>query len=71
MKTNNKLYKLTNRLGEYFIIAKHPTEAEEKLMEHLDGLDYGITEKRKVTNIELIASEASDLRFVTGHFLLT
>ena len=66
-----KLYKVTNRIGDWWVTAEHPTEAEEKVIKHLDKANYGFLKYRIVSNIELIATEASDERFITGHFLLT
>ena len=34
------LFKLTNKIGEWFVIAEHPTEAEQMLKAHLDKADY-------------------------------
>ena len=68
---NKKLYRLTNELGDWFVIAEHPTAAEERLMEHLNAANYGISDKRAVRVIELVSTEAADTRFLTGHFLLT
>lgn len=66
-----KLYKVTNRIGDWWVTAEHPTEAEEKVIKHLDKTDYGLSKDRIVNNIELIATKASDENFITGHFLLT
>lgn len=52
-----KLYKLTNKLGDYYIIAEHPTEAQDKLETCLKQADYSFDSHRKVYNIELIAEE--------------
>lgn len=65
-----KLYKVTNEIGDWFIIAKHPTEAEDKLIEHLDKTDYGLSKNRVIKRIEIIATMADDDRFISGHFLL-
>jgi hypothetical protein len=66
-----KLYKVTNGIGDWWIVAKHPTEAEEKITNHVNKADYGFRKDRQVTNIELIATEAEDERFITNHFLMT
>ena len=53
-----RLYKLINGLGEYYVIANDPTEAEQKLKTVLDaGNGYGFERKRKVTGIDIIADE--------------
>lgn len=55
MKT---LYKLTNELGDYFVIAESSTEAETKLLRVLDaGEGYGFSKKRKVKLITVVAEE--------------
>lgn len=70
-----KLYKLINELGDYWVIANDPTEAEKKLMKVLDdGEGYGFTSKRIVKQIHLVAEEiiVSESPFhLTGKFLLT
>ena len=66
-----KLYKLINGLGEWFVLAEHPTAALEKLHKHLDKQDYGITSRREVQDIHLLAKEMTDDRFITGNYLLT
>ena len=57
-KYNMKLYKLTNKIGDWYVIAEDPTKAEYKLMAILDGSDYGYYKDRIVTNFELITKEA-------------
>ena len=54
----SKLYKLVNGIGIYWVIAKDPTEAENKLMSILNDTDYGLSSKRVVTEIHFIADEA-------------
>lgn len=44
----SKLYKLVNRIGTYWVIAKDPTDAETKLALLLNNADYGTTETRIV-----------------------
>ncbi len=64
-----KLYKLTTGLGDYWVIANDPTQAEHKLTTILDVADYGLTKKRIVTQINLIADEIKD-EFLTDKFLI-
>ena len=64
-----KLYKLTTGLGDYFVIANDPTEAEHKLSKLLNENDYGYSRNRRVTKFEVLAEEA-DNRFLTGKFLV-
>lgn len=66
-----KLYRLTNEIDVWYVIAEHPTEAEEKLVKHLNEADYGFTDKRKVSRIELLATEHTDIRFMSTDRLLT
>lgn len=64
-----KLYKLTTELGEYLVVAAHPTEAEEKLIAVLNKNDYGSYKQRDVTKHELIGIEITD-KFMTGKNLI-
>jgi len=53
-----RLYKLsTNGLGDFYVVAPHPTEAEEKLTQLLESTDYGFSKDRVIVNIELITKE--------------
>lgn len=51
------LYKVHNGLGDWWIIATDPTSAQNDIEDRLDIESYGLSCKRKVTSIELIASE--------------
>ena len=51
------LYKLSNGLGSWWVIEKDPTSAQEDLESRLNNKGYGYRDKRKVTQIELIAEE--------------
>lgn len=66
-----KLYKLTTGLGDYFVIATDPTEAEQKLSRLLNENNYGFLRDRTVTKFEVLAEGAEDNRFLTGKFLVT
>jgi hypothetical protein len=66
-----KLYKVTNGIGNWWVLANHPTEAEVKVTDHVNKNDYGFAKDRQVMSIELIATEAEDERFITNHFLMT
>lgn len=51
-----KLYLLkTNRLGEFYVLAKDPTEAENALMEMFEKVDYGFSNYRTVESITFLA----------------
>jgi hypothetical protein len=65
------LYKVTNKIDTWWVIAEHPTQAGEKLYKLLDAHGYGFYEHRKVLKIELVATETNDKRFISGHFLIT
>lgn len=63
------LYRIDNGLGSYFVIAEHPTEAQNKLKKILDDNDYGFSSKREVISITPLATEI-DNEFLTGKFLV-
>ncbi len=65
-----KLYKLQTGNGEYFVVANHPTEAEEKLSVYFNEADYGYNSNRKVTDIALLAESTNDVKFITGKNLV-
>jgi hypothetical protein len=51
-----KLYLLTTiGMGQYYVIAENPSEAECALISTFEKQDYGFYEKRKVKNIEIVA----------------
>ncbi len=53
-----RLYRLENRINNnWYVIADNPTEAENILESALYTENYGFTEQRKVTKIELVATE--------------
>lgn len=64
-----KLYKITNGIGVYWVVAEHPTEACEKLELILGKYNYGFGVDRKPKTIEVIAEEIKD-QFLTGKFLV-
>lgn len=64
-----KLYKIENGIGTYWVIAEHPTEAEQKLKSILDKNDYGFTDRREALSITIVA-EAIENEFLTGKFLV-
>lgn len=64
------LYRLTTRLGDYWVSASHPTEAQEKLVNILDVGNYGFSKDRKVTTIELIAEGIGDNGIQPGKFFI-
>lgn len=55
-----KLYLLTTKLGEFYVVATTATIAEEYLIEQLDKADYGFFNDRKVTNIKILAEKVTD-----------
>lgn len=53
-----KLYLLsTQGLGDFYLVANTPNDAEDKLKLLLNKADYGFSEKRKITNIKTLAEE--------------
>lgn len=55
------LYKLiTQGLGEFYVIEDDPTKAQTKLYQQLAEQDYGLTDKRKVNTIEVVAEQNLD-----------
>lgn len=66
-----KLFRLeTVGLGDYWVIANDPTEAEIALGKILDGSNYGFYEKRTVKTINYIAESIDNLTFVSGKKLI-
>jgi hypothetical protein len=64
-----KLYKIENGIGTYWVIAEHPTEAEEKLQSILDKNNYGFSANRKALSITIVA-EAIENNYLTGKYLV-
>ena len=64
------LYRLTTKLGIYWVSANHPTEAQDKLLDILNVNNYGLSFDRKVTTIELIAQGIEDNGTLTGRFFI-
>ena len=56
------LYLCHNLYGDFYVLAEHPTEAQEKTEAKLDEADYGVFHRRRVTDICLLA------RLVTNEF---
>ncbi len=55
------LYLLTTSgLGDFYLVAKSPNDAESKLNTLLDRADYGFRQKRKVENIRLLSEEVTE-----------
>lgn len=63
------LYKIINKIGIYWVLAEHPTEAEQKLNKVLNDADYGFFEDRKIQTIEAIA-ESVRPDFIIKKFLI-
>lgn len=59
-KTENKLYKIENRLGTFYIVARSYDEAGELLEKRLNDADYGFTTYREYNRIDHIATEKVD-----------
>ena len=54
---DKNLYKATNGLGTFYVVAESYDDAEKKVLERLDKADYGFFSYRKVTSIVLMATE--------------
>lgn len=54
---NKVLYRVTNGIGQYYVVSRSFNEASELLQRRLERADYGYTDRRKVKSIDLIASE--------------
>lgn len=50
----------TNKLGDYYLIAKSPNDAKEKLEGDLNKADYGFSDDREVKVITLLAKELGE-----------
>lgn len=62
MEKDNKitinLYRVTtSRLGDFYVVASSFDAAKEALESRLEKADYGFFDYRRVTNIELVATE--------------
>ena len=57
MANDNNLYKVQNKLGTFYIVAHSFDEAVQILTARLDKADYGFSDYRKVSSIELLAAE--------------
>lgn len=56
-----KLYLLTTAgLGDFYVIADNPSEAESHVLELLNKADYGFTSQRKICNIKVVAEEVGE-----------
>ena len=60
MAQNNdkKLYRVTNRLGTFYIVATSFDEAANALKKRLDDADYGFYQYREIPSIDHIATES-------------
>lgn len=66
------LYRLHNGIGDYWVVATDPTQAESKLKEVLDhGSGYGFSSDRQVTQINLIAESIEKSSLPVGGYDLT
>ena len=64
-----KLYLLTTQgVGDFYLVANTPNDAEDNLKKLLNKADYAITEKRKVINIKLLSEELYNFPENTPNF---
>lgn len=54
-----KLYRLTNKLGKFYVVAKSSDIAIDTLVNSMSKSDYGFYKDREVTNIEILANEVT------------
>lgn len=70
------LYLLTCGLGDFYVLAPSPNDAQAMLEARFERQDYGFSKDRQVTNIKLLAEELYEwpdgkTNFSSGHRLLT
>lgn len=75
IKPSNLYLVKTKKLGDYYVIAKNPTDAQEKVEGDLTKSDYGFSKDREVEIIQLLAKEVLDFpkdkpNFSSGNNLL-
>lgn len=56
-KEDKKLFRITNRLGTFYVVAKSFDAAAEALKSRLDKADYGFYQHREAQTIDQIATE--------------
>ena len=57
MCTTKYLYKIRNKIGDFYVVAKDANSAMALLLDLLNDSDYGYSTNREITNIEIIAVE--------------
>ena len=55
---DKKLYRISNRLGTFYIVATSFDEAANALKKRLDDADYGFYQYREIPSIDHIATES-------------
>lgn len=50
----------TKGLGDFYIVATTPNDAETTLTSALNKTDYGFSKDRKITNIKILADQLMD-----------
>lgn len=56
-KSQKKLYYITTGVGEYYVVASNPLQAEKKLTEALELSDIGFDKDREAKEIKLLAKQ--------------
>lgn len=74
-KPSNLYLVKTKKLGDYYVIADNPTDAQQKVEGDLTKSAYGFTQDREVEVIQLLAKELQDFpegkpNFSSGNNLL-
>jgi hypothetical protein len=73
MSKKRTLYRITNKLGNYYVVANDPTEADQALRKILDDENYGSSDERATNTITIMATEIVEAHkpfHLTGHYLL-
>ena len=54
------LYLCTTGFSDFYVVAEHPTQAVNALKKMFDDQNYGSSDNRKTTKIELLADGIKD-----------
>lgn len=73
MSKKRTLYRISNRIGDYYVVANDPTEADQALRRILDEENYGSSDERATSTITIMATEIVEANkpfHLTGNHLL-
>lgn len=54
---SQKLYLMTTKIGDYYVMADNATDGQIALEKALDSADYGFSRNRKVINIAFVGEQ--------------